>query len=184
VARRSLWRIAASKLGRAAMMVMGAGPGLEGSGLVGLGQRRFSPGGGMTSVRYIKLHKAEKARHLCELAEEYIQAGKRVLITVLDDNQGVTLDRFLWTWKRGSFIPHAYDNGAVDCLDEPVVIGTCERNPNGARVLVMGKPCSVAFARLFDEVIDFAELYDETLAEESRRRYAEFRAAGFDLAVR
>jgi DNA polymerase-3 subunit chi len=48
----------------------------------------------------------------------------------------------------------------------------------------MGKPCGVAFARQFDEVIDFAELYDPKLAEESRRRYAEFRGAGFELDVR
>jgi DNA polymerase-3 subunit chi len=138
----------------------------------------------MTRVRYIKLHKAEKARHLCELAEEFTLTGRRVLITVQDENQGVTLDRFMWSWKKGSFIPHAYDNGAVDCLDEPVVIGTCERNPNGARILIMGKPCGVSFARQFDEVIDFAELYDQELAEASRRRYAEFRGAGFELDVR
>ncbi|HEX9874193.1 MAG TPA: DNA polymerase III subunit chi [Deferrimonas sp.] len=138
----------------------------------------------MTHVRYIKLHKAEKARHLCELAEEFMLAGRRVLIIVQDENQGVTLDRFMWTWKKGAFIPHAYDNGAVDCLDEPVVIGTGERNPNGARILIMGKPCGLAFARQFDEVIDFAELYDPKLAEESRRRYAEFRGAGFELDVR
>lgn len=138
----------------------------------------------MTRVEFIKLRKPEKARHLCELADEYFRGGKRVLITVLDDNQGVTLDRFMWTWQKGSFVPHAYDNGAVDCLDEPVVISTSERNPNGARILIMGKPCSLDFVRQFEQVVDFAELYDEQLAAESRRRFARFREAGLDPGLR
>lgn len=138
----------------------------------------------MTRVEFIKLRKPEKAKHLCELADDFFQAGKRVLVTVLDDNQGVTLDRFMWTWKKGSFLPHAYDNGAVDCLDEPVVIGTSERNPNGARILVMGKPCDPDFVRQFELAIDFAELYDEELASASRRRYARYREAGLEPAMR
>jgi len=134
----------------------------------------------MTRVEFIKLRKPEKARHLCELADAYFRGGKRVLITVQDDNQGVTLDRFMWTWQKGSFVPHAYDNGAVDCLDEPVVIGTGERNPNAAQILIMGKPCSLEFIRQFEYVVDFAELYEDELAADSRRRFARYREAGLE----
>ena len=138
----------------------------------------------MPKVEFIRLRKPEKAKHLCELADEFYRAGGRVLVTVADDNQGVTLDRFLWTWQKGSFIPHAYDNGAVDCLDEPVVIGSCERNSNGARVLIMGKPCSIDFIRQFEHVIDFAETYDDELAATARRRFAQYREAGFAPGMR
>ncbi len=136
-----------------------------------------------TRVAFIKLRKPEKARHLCELAEEFVSGGERVLITVNDENQGVTLDQFMWTWKKGSFVPHCFDNGAVDCLEEPVAIVTAEHNPNGAGVLVMGKPCSVSFMRQFKTVYDFAELYDDALAEASRQRYAACREAGFDVGM-
>lgn len=138
----------------------------------------------MPEVAFVKLKKPEKARHLCELAAEFFQDGKRVLITVMDDNQGVTLDRFMWTWQKGSFIPHCFDNGAVDSLDEPVVIVTEERNPNGARVLIMGRPCSVSFLRQFDQVIDFAEVYDDALAAEGRQRFALYRKEGFAPRMR
>lgn len=138
----------------------------------------------MPKVEFIKLHKPEMAKYLCELADEFQQAGLRVLITVKDDNQGVTLDRFLWTWKKGSFIPHAFDNGAVDCTEEPVVIGTQERNPNGARALIAGRPCSLQFVRQFERVIDFAEVYQEDLAAAARRRFAQYREAGFDPSMR
>jgi len=138
----------------------------------------------MPRVEFIRLKKAEKARHLCELAEEYFNAGKRVLITVLDDNQGVTLDGFMWTWKKGAFVPHAYDNGAVECHDEPVVIGTGERNPNRAQILIMGKPCSPEFVRQFEAAVDFAELYDDALANAARQRFVQYREAGLDPGMR
>ncbi|KIH77163.1 DNA polymerase III, chi subunit [Geoalkalibacter ferrihydriticus] len=135
-------------------------------------------------IEFIKLKKPEKARYLCELAEEFFAQGQRVLITVHDDNQGVTLDRFMWTWRKGTFVPHCFDNGAVDCLDEPVVIATEERNGNGARILIQGKPTSLNFVRSFDQVIDFAESYDENLLQASRRRFAAYREAGLAPRMR
>jgi len=131
-------------------------------------------------VSFVRVKKPEKAKHLCELAEHFLQQGHRIYISVSDENQGVTLDRFMWHWTKGSFLPHVYDNGAVECHDEPVVIGTRERNPNSASVLIMGHPCSSEFIRHFEQVIDFAELYDPELAEQSRARFAQYRTAGFD----
>jgi len=131
-------------------------------------------------VSFVRVHKPEKAKHLCELAERFQQQGRRIYITVCDENQGVTLDQFMWSWKKGSFLPHVYDNGAVECHDEPVVIGTGERNPNSANVLIMGCACSLEFIRRFEQVVDFAELYDPALAEQSRARFAQYRKAGFD----
>jgi len=138
----------------------------------------------MPTVEFVRLRKPEKAKHLAELAEEHFQAGARVLITVLDANQGVTLDRFLWTWNKASFLPHAFDNGSVDCFDEPIVICTEERCCNGASVLILGKPCSLEFLRNFTTVIDFAELYDDDLAAASRQRFANYREAGFAPRMR
>ena len=106
----------------------------------------------MTRIEFVKLNRPERARVLCELAEEFSLAGQRVLVMVQDDNQGVTLDRFMWTWKKGAFLPHVYQNGSVECHDEPVVIVTGEENPNGAQVLLMGAPCSMEFIRHFRHV--------------------------------
>jgi len=138
----------------------------------------------MTRVEFVKLKRPEKAKHLCELAEQFFQDGAKILIMVSDENQAVTLDRFMWTWNKGSFIPHAYDNGAVDCLEEPIIIDIAERSSHGADVLIMGRPCSLEFMRHFTRVIDFAEVYDQQLAAEARQRYAGYREAGFAVAMR
>ncbi len=138
----------------------------------------------MTRVEFVKIKRPEKAKYLCDFAEDFFIQGQRVVVMVCDDNQGVTLDRFMWTWKKGAFIPHVYDNGAVECLDEPVIIEAEERNPNGAKVLVMGKPCSAEFIRQFDLAIDFVEVYDPQLLVAARKRFAHFREIGFEVAMR
>ena len=137
----------------------------------------------MTDVRFVKLDRQEKALHLCRIAEEHFLAGRRVLILVNDENRAVTLDRFMWVWERGSFLPHAFDNGTLDCLDEPVVISSAEQNPNRATILVMGTPCSIGFMSRFELVYDFAETYDEQLAEEARSRFRSYRAHGYKPAI-
>ena len=138
----------------------------------------------LTRVEFIKLNRPERARILCDLAEEFYLAGQRVLVMVQDDNQGVTLDKFMWTWKKGAFVPHVYDNGSVECHDEPVVIVAGEENPNGAQVLLMGVQCSLDFIRHFQHVIDFAESFDETRLEESRERFRNYREHGFTPVMR
>jgi DNA polymerase-3 subunit chi len=138
----------------------------------------------LTRIEFIKLYKPERASILCDLAEEFYRAGQRVLVVVQDDNQGVTLDRFMWTWKKGAFVPHVYDNGSVECHDEPVVIVAGEENPNGAQVLLMGAPCSEAFIRHFPRVVDFAETFDEARLEESRARFRSYRDNGFAPVMR
>ena len=138
----------------------------------------------MTRIEFVKLDRPERARVLCELAEEFYLTGRRVLVVVQDDNQGVTLDQFMWTWKQGAFIPHAYENGSVECHDDSVVIVDSEENPNGAEVLLMGSPCNLDFVRHFRHVIDFAEAFDETRLEVSRARFKEYREHGFAPVMR
>lgn len=146
--------------------------------------RTISRGNALTTIEFIKLNRPERAAILCGLAEEFYLAGQRVLVMVKDDNQGVTLDRFMWTWKKGAFLPHVYDNGSVDCHDEAVVIVAREENPNGADVLLMGSPCSNEFVRHFRQAIDFAEAFDEDRLEISRQRFKAYRDHGFEPVMR
>jgi DNA polymerase-3 subunit chi len=138
----------------------------------------------VTRIEFVRLERPEKARYLCELAEEFFHAGQRVLVVVADAGQMATLDQFMWTWKKGSFLPHACADGAVACGDEPVVITTREENANGAQVLLAGRPCQLAFAGRFQVVIDFAEVYDAALREASRQRFRACRDAGFATLMR
>lgn len=136
----------------------------------------------MTQVRFAKLERDEKLQAICRIADHCFQEapGRRLLLVVSDEHQALALDRFLWTQEKGTFLPHAFDNGAVECYDEPIVINTRESNSNGATILIMGRPCSFKFMKEFELVIDFAEVYQADLAEASRERYRACREQGFN----
>jgi len=134
----------------------------------------------VSQVKFVKLEQRDKAQKLCQLTEQYYQQGKRILIVVHDENRAVSLDRFLWTWSKGAFLPHAFDNGSVECLHEPIVVATRERNPNNASILILGTPCPVEFMSQFELIIDFAEVYDAALVEESRNRFRLYREHGMN----
>jgi len=138
----------------------------------------------LTRVEFVKLPRPEKALLLCELAQEFYQQGRKVLVLVQDNNQGLTLDNFMWVWNKGSFVPHAHDNGAVDCHDEPVVIASTEKNCNGAQVLILGAACSTDFMRHFEHVVDFAEVHDDASREASRTRFAHYKESGLGPYLR
>ncbi|MCW8860673.1 MAG: DNA polymerase III subunit chi [Deltaproteobacteria bacterium] len=137
----------------------------------------------MAQVKFVKLERQEKLQQLCRLADHFFQQGQRVLLKLQDENQAVSLDRFLWTCDKGSFLPHAFDNGSVECFQEPIVITTQETNPNGSSVLILGAPCSVGFLSQFEIIIDFAETYDPVLTEKSRDRFRFYRDQGFNPAM-
>ncbi|MDT8441320.1 MAG: DNA polymerase III subunit chi [Desulfuromonadales bacterium] len=138
----------------------------------------------LKTVEFVPLKSPERARVLCALAEEFFLKGERVVIVIQDDNQGVSLDQYMWVWKKGSFLPHVYDNGSVESFDEPVVILAHEDNPNGARVLIQGRICTMEFVSQFRHVIDFAELYDDALRQNARERFRLFREMGLEPRMR
>ncbi len=134
----------------------------------------------MTKIYFIKQQQPEKARLLCQIIEHFFSSGdQRILLYLQDPDQALALDRFLWTWEKGSFLPHCYNSGAIDCSGEPIVITTQEENPNAAQILIMGNPCSSEFMSRFKCAIDLAEIYNESLAAQSRERFKAYRQSNF-----
>lgn len=131
------------------------------------------------AVEFIALKKPEKARHCCRLAETFFNEGKRVLVVVQDEAQGRALDRFMWTWRKTSFIPHTLA-GEAETAPEPVLITTDRDTEFHAEVLIMAAPCSIEFIRRFERVYDFAELHDPALHQESRQRFSRYREEGLE----
>ncbi|MCA1797032.1 MAG: DNA polymerase III subunit chi [Desulfuromonadaceae bacterium] len=132
-----------------------------------------------TRVEFIKLERPLLAPWLCRLAQEFFSARQRVLVLVENAEQAMALDRYMWVWEKGSFVPHVWDNGAVDSYAEPVVITTRESNSNAAQVLVTATGCSMEFARRFAHVVEFAPTYADAEVAQARKRFAQWRKDGY-----
>jgi DNA polymerase-3 subunit chi len=92
-------------------------------------------------AEYVNLRQARAPleQAAARLAAAHWAGGRRVLILAADQAQAELLDRALWSYDQGSFLPHA-QAGGPDQEDEPILIATELANPNQAPVLIAATP--------------------------------------------
>lgn len=134
----------------------------------------------MTRVDFYLLKPAgDEARRqfACRLAEKAYRLGHRIHV-VNSDAAGVqALDGLMWTFRDGSFVPHA--PLPADAEQVPVTLGT-ERDapPAGAELLI-----NLTQAPLAGEPQRIAEIVDggEPGRQSGRERFAAYRERGYTL---
>lgn len=111
----------------------------------------------------------------CRLVEKAFAQDHRIYVRTRDRPQAELMDELLWTFRQGSFLPHAVVDAAED---EPILLG--EGLPNEVRhdlLINLGDelpPQWKAYRRLA-EVIDQRP---ERL-EQARRRFRSYRECGY-----
>jgi DNA polymerase-3 subunit chi len=129
---------------------------------------------------YVLADSTPQARPLlsCRLAEKAFKKGRRVFINTDSASQLKQLDDLLWTFRAGSFVPHAVytdDNG-----EQPVLLGHAVE-PEGPHDVLVNLCSEVpAFFSRFERV---AELVGGNEAERAaaRERYRFYLDRGYTL---
>lgn len=135
----------------------------------------------VTTVRFLVLTSNIRQKLICELAEKFYFAGKKTIILVKDDEEGNELDRLLWIWKQSSFVPHLYTRTVSYKILEPVVFTSqVVENPD-FDTLLLSSPAPLETIMKFQQVIDFAEKFDDQLLKLSRDRFLLYRDNKLDL---
>lgn len=129
----------------------------------------------MTRVDFYLLNDAAEGGHdlaVCRLVHKAFRLGHRIYILTPDLSQAQRLDRLLWIFSPGSFVPHGLGPENADA-DMPVLIGYDEPPAAYEDVLVQLAPqvpeCFSRFGRVA-EVIGGADA-DRQLARERFRFY-------------
>lgn len=65
----------------------------------------------------------ERLDFACKLIEKIYRAGQFCYVLTNTIEQAAVLDKQLWTFRAGSFIPHQIDNGAAPEYQQTVLIG-------------------------------------------------------------
>jgi len=116
-----------------------------------------------------------RERFCCRLAERAWREGLPVFVHVPDSTAADRLDRKLWTFRPGSFVPHARSHEADG---EPVIIGAA--TPAAAAGLLIN---------LGDDLVEgwqswprVAEILsaDEPVRRRGRERFRAYRDAGVE----
>lgn len=109
----------------------------------------------------------------CRLIEKAFDQGHRIFVRSADDKQAALLDQLLWSFRDGSFLPHAPLPQATDA--DPIVIGAGHGLP-AERDLVVNLAADApeqwqSFKRL-------AEVVGPAHLNAARARYRLYRDAG------
>lgn len=133
----------------------------------------------MTEIDFYILASAAPGKRetlACRIAEKAVGLGHRVFIHAGDRQRAEALDDLLWTFRDGSFLPHAI--GKDD--ESPVTIGAGEEPAASPYLLINLDDAVPAFFSRFERV---AELVSEEPAvrDAGRERFRFYRDRGYSL---
>ncbi|MBI3546129.1 MAG: DNA polymerase III subunit chi [Gammaproteobacteria bacterium] len=136
----------------------------------------------MTRVDFYLLENAADGGQdaaVCKLTHKAFHLGHRIYILTSDLSHAQRLDRLLWTFSAGSFIPHGLTSELME-TPLPVLIGPEQPPPTFDDVLINLAPqvpeCFSRFQRVA-EVIGGAE----TEKTQARDRFRFYRDRGYEL---
>lgn len=134
----------------------------------------------MTEIDFYVLASQEpgqRERLACRIAEKAWLLGHEVFVHAADDAGARRLDELLWTFRDGSFVPHAL---AANGGPAPVRIGAGREPEAPAHLLINLDPNVPPFFSRFERV---AEIVSEeaVVREAGRERFRFYRDRGYSL---
>lgn len=115
----------------------------------------------------------------CRLAEKAWKLGHRVYLHTASSDQARQLDRLLWTYRDGSFLPHGLV-GEVDPTLNPVLVGSQSDVSEEHDVLINLSNEVPAFFSRFERVAEPVGRDPESRSA-GRDRYRFYRDRGYTL---
>ena len=116
----------------------------------------------------------------CRLAEKAYRLNHTVHIHAVSEAEADHLNDLLWTFRDGSFVPHAILSGSADNPRQPVTIGHRDESvaPRDLLINLCDEipPFAGAFARVAELVTS-----DDDCRQKSRKRFAAYREQGYTM---
>lgn len=137
----------------------------------------------MARVDFYVLERADEQARLtfaCRLAEKAYRLNHSVYLHTPNRAEAERLDQLLWTFRDGSFVPHALVGDAEDTADSPIMIGNASDGVEPRDLLINLDDNIPGFAADFPRVAEVVTK-DEDCRRLSRKRFVEYRDNGHTL---
>jgi DNA polymerase-3 subunit chi len=137
----------------------------------------------MARVDFYVLQRAdEQSRHTlaCKLAEKAYRLENTVYIHAKSRADAEHLDALLWTFRDGSFVPHALAGVDDETAASPVTIGCDVDNVESRDLLINLCDEIPVFADVFPRVAEVVTS-DENCRILSRKRFTDYRDKGHSI---
>ena len=113
----------------------------------------------------------------CRLTEKAWQQGHRVYLHTTSEQESRHLDRLLWTFRDGSFLPHGLAADAEPAAN-PILIGHADGVGDEHDVLVNLAPGVPPFFSRFERVAEPLD-QDPAVRSAGRERFRYYRDRGY-----
>lgn len=125
-------------------------------------------------------HSASRYNLACRLTEKAYRTNNRIHIRTRNSEQAALIDKLLWTFRAGSFIPHRILSSTSCEISEPVAIGSLpEALPGFSLVINLDdEPAAAGYERII-EIVD----RDEPVKQAGRKRYRHYQSRGDTLST-
>ncbi len=134
----------------------------------------------MTRVDFYLLPPGSGARErsvfACRLAEKAWQHGHRVWLHAASRDDATELDNLLWTFRQGSFVPHAL----AGTEDTPILIGHGEMTEEALDLAIHLGDGPAEYARHCERLAEIVAA-DDVARETARAHFRHYRAQGATL---
>ncbi len=135
----------------------------------------------MTEVRFYHLQGQTLEEALPKLIEKVCEAGLKAVIKTSDTNVRDRLDRVLWDYSPGSFVPHGID-GCKSPELQPVYLTTEDTNPAAATIQVCVNSLDSKKISGFDRCLFMFDGRDENIVASARASWKLIKEQGLEMS--
>jgi DNA polymerase III subunit chi len=115
---------------------------------------------------------------VCELAKRAFEGGQNALILTRSFDQAEQLDEKLWEFDEAAFIPHQIAGDDDDAITPVLIAPPDTQTPDRALVINLREEAAPG---LFERVLEVVPA-EQSERDGSRKRWAMYKAAGFEVA--
>jgi DNA polymerase-3 subunit chi len=136
----------------------------------------------VTQVDFYVLDEGAKGNRFtlaCRLSEKIYHQGRRILIHTDSEDESIHMNRLLWTFRQGSFIPHGMLNDC-DPFTTPVIISHDKESGEEKDVLINLAADVPNFFSRFDRVAEIIDKEPHVITT-GRQRFRFYRDRGYPM---
>ncbi len=126
---------------------------------------------------------ASLQKFVCKLAEKAWLQGQRILIQTSAPDESQRIDDMLWTFRDGSFIPHATleDSMTDDSIKaQPILISHSADTGGDYQLMINLSPHTPAQVGQFERIAEIVN-QEPGRKQASREHYKRYRNEGYEL---
>lgn len=124
----------------------------------------------------------ERLDFACKLIEKIYRSGQNCYVLTDTQEQAADMDKQLWTFRAGSFIPHQIFNGIVPELTQTILIGGNDIPESRQNVIVNLSDSVPAVTEHTERILEILD-NSETCKQAGRQRYRHYQQLGLAIAT-